>query len=231
MGTLNKKIFILHGWTYSFDKWDKFTELLRKEKFDPIFLKVPGLTSESDDIWDIEKYSEWLNRELSKEDKIILLGHSNGGRIAAFFASQHPDKVQRLILIDSAGVYHKELALEIKRFVFGTMATIGKKITTSETLKKFLYKLAGEKDYQNATPNMKKSMLNLINFDLTPTFKEISTPTLVIWGRDDKMTPLSDGKLINKLIANSKLKIISGAKHSPFYTHPEEVVNILKNDL
>lgn len=226
-----KKIFILHGWTYSLDKWDKFSDLLKKEGFDLIFLKVPGLTSDSEKVWDVEKYAKWLEKEILGEDKVILLGHSNGGRIAAYFTSQYPGKIQKLILIDSAGIYHKELTLQIKRFVFGTAARIGKKVTSSETLKKFLYKLAGEKDYQTATPNMKKSMLNLINFDLAPFLHAIEVPTLIIWGSDDKLTPISDAKLINKSIINSKLRIIEGAKHSPFYTHPNEVVNILKNDI
>ena len=225
-----KKIFILHGWTYSLDKWNKFSELLKKEGFDPVFLKVPGLTAESEEIWNVEKYSEWLEKEISGEDKVILLGHSNGGRIAAYFASQYPEKIQKLILIDSAGIYHKELTLQIKRLIFGTVAKIGKKVTDSETLKKLLYKLAGEKDYQSANPNMKQSMLNLINFDLAPFLRNVKVPTLIIWGQDDKLTPVSDAKLINKLIINSKLRIIEGAKHSPFYTHPEEVIDILKND-
>lgn len=231
MGTLNK-IVILHGWTYSLDKWKRFADLLKQSGFKPIFLKIPGLTLKSDKVWDLEKYSDWLRDELSKEkDKVILLGHSNGARIASYFASKHPGKVRNLVLIDSAGIYHKELPLQIKRFIFGAIVKIGKNFTSSESLKNFLYYLAGERDYQKAAPNMKRSMLNLTHHDLTPFLKKINVQTLIIWGDNDKVTPLYDGRLINKLIKNSKLKIVRGARHSPFYTHPKQVVNIIKNDI
>lgn len=228
---INKKIFILHGWTYSLDKWSVFTDLLKKAGFSPVFLKVPGLTTESNEIWDLKKYSVWLEKEISKEKgKIILLGHSNGGRIAAYFSVKHSDKIEKLILVDSAGIYHKGLLLQIKRFLFGTVAKIGKKFTDTKTLKNFLYRLAGEKDYQSASINMKKSMLNLIKVDLTPILTKIKVRTLIIWGENDKMTSLSDGILFNKLIENSQLEIVKGARHSPFYTHPKEVLDIIKND-
>lgn len=227
-----QKIYILHGWTYSLDKWEKFSVLLKKNGFDPIFLKIPGLTRETDQVWDIKKYSDWLGIELSKEkDKVILLGHSNGGRIAAYFAGEHPEKVQKLILINAAGIYHKELFLQIKRFVFGTVTKVGKKFTSSETLKNFLYYLAGERDYQKASPNMKLSMVNLTHHDLTPFLSKIKVPTLIIWGENDKITPISDAELMHKLISGSKLEIVKNARHSPFYTNPEEVMEIINNDI
>ena len=90
-----KKIYILHGWTYSLEKWSAFEKLLKREGFDPIFLKIPGLTSESNEVWDLDKYSNWLEKELSKEkDKVILLGHSNGGRSAAYFVSNIQRKLR-----------------------------------------------------------------------------------------------------------------------------------------
>jgi pimeloyl-ACP methyl ester carboxylesterase len=231
MGTM-KKIYILHGWTYSLEKWDEFAKLLRQNGFDPVFLKIPGLTSESDEVWDLDKYSEWLGRELSKiNGKVILLGHSNGGRIAVYFTAKHSGKVQNLILMDAAGIYHKELALQVKRFIFGSIVKIGKKFTSSETLKNLLYYLAGERDYQKASPNMKLSMVNLTHHDLTPFLSKIRVPTLVIWGQNDTVTSISDGKLMAKLIEGSKLIIIRGARHSPFYTHPAEVAQIIKNDI
>ena len=67
-------------------------------------------------------------------------------------------------------------------------------------------------------------MINLINTDLTSILSNIKTPTLIIWGENDKITPLSDGKLMHKLIENSNFFIIKDAKHSPQFTHTNEVV-------
>lgn len=225
MGTV-KKILILHGWTYSTEKWGPFLNDLKKDGFNAELLKIPGLTEKLDDVWDIDNYVEWLNGKIH-EDKIILVGHSNGGRIILAFAAKYPDKIKKIILIDSAGIYHNEMPIRLKRIIFKTLARIGRKITKSETLRKALYKLSRESDYENAPPVVKKTMNNMINFDITPFLRKIKIPTLIIWGAKDKTTPLSDGKIMHQLISNSKLAIINDAKHSPQFTHPEKVTELI----
>lgn len=221
----------MHGWTYSLEKWRVFDELLSKEGFKVRFLKIPGLTSKSDLVWDVDKYLGWLENQIASEkEKIILLGHSNGGRIATLYSIKRPDKIKKLILIDSAGIYHNEPFLKIKRYLFNVIAKFGKKITDSNFMRKLLYKIAGEKDYMDASDNMKKTMANMIKIDLTPMLKDMKVPTLLVWGRADKLTPVSDAHMFNKMIKNSSLRIIEGARHSPFYTHPQKVVDIIKND-
>lgn len=227
-----KKIFILHGWTYSTDKWSPFIDLLKKNGFEPHILNIPGLTEKIDKIWRLEDYVDWLSKILNKEkSKIILIGHSNGGRIALNFAVKYPDKLGHLILIDSAGIYHDELFIKIKRLVFGNIARIGKKLSTSERLRNLLYKIVGENDYKIASPIMKQTMINLINSDKSLDLDKVDVPTLIIWGEKDKTTPPSDGKLMNKLIKNSTLHIIDNAKHSPMFTHTKEVTDVIIADL
>lgn len=231
VGTM-KKAYILHGWTYSsagndpLDKWNPFMEQLQSKKIQATLLHIPGLTKNVNEVWNLEKYVSWLKKIVNK-DKVILIGHSNGGRIALSFVEKYPDLVEKLILIDSAGIYHNELPIRFKRLVFKNLAKIGKKFTNSETLKKFIYKLAREGDYKNATVAQRQTMLNLIHTDLTPILSKIKVPALIIWGEKDSVTPLSDGKLIQKLIKNSYLNIINKARHSPQFTHPKEVVKII----
>lgn len=230
------KILILHGWSYStkgvdpLEKWNTFIKELKSRGYEPILLKIPGLIKDLQEVWNLEKYVEWLNTEI-KNEKVILMGHSNGGRISLAFAQKYPQKVDQLVLIDSAGIYHNELPIRLKRFLFKNLAKFGKKISTSEKLRTFIYKLAREGDYKNATSKQRQTMLNLINTDLTPFLSEIKIPTLIIWGRDDKVTPLSDGKLMHSLIKNSKLFAVSGAKHSPQFTHTKEVVDIILKEI
>ncbi|OGH53386.1 MAG: hypothetical protein A3G15_05235 [Candidatus Levybacteria bacterium RIFCSPLOWO2_12_FULL_40_10] len=70
-------------------------------------------------------------------------------------------------------------------------------------------------------------MLNLISQDLEPVFSKVKAPTLIIWGQNDTITPVSDGEKIHSLIQDSKLKIIENASHSPQFTHPKEVSEII----
>lgn len=224
---MNKTI-ILHGWTKNTDKWQPFLSELKSKKIDYIFPKIPGLTSELKEAWDLADYVEWLKEIVDKEKgKIVLVGHSNGGRIAIAFAIKYPQKIEKLILIDSAGIYHNELLHRIKLFVFKTIAKIGKKLTSSKKMEDLLYKLAREGDYKDNTPTVKQTMINLLNSNKSLDIPLVSNPTLIIWGKDDKITPLSDGISINNLIKNSKLETIEGAKHSPMHTHTKQVAKII----
>lgn len=226
MGTM--KIYILHGWTYSTEKWDKFIGLLKKEGFYAEMLKMPGLTVPLDEVWDLDQYVKWLKRIADKEKKpVILLGHSNGGRISLAFAHKYPEKVEQLILIDSAGIYHNDLPIRVKRLFFKSIAKIGKKFSGSEKMRLLLYKFARESDYQKADPVVRKTMTNLITVDLTQILSKIKTPALFIWGEKDQITPLKDGEIMHRLLKNSKMEIVKDARHSPMFTHPEEVVDII----
>jgi len=225
------KIYILHGWTYSTDKWQPFIEFLKENGIEAQVLTIPGLTEKTDKVWGIEDYVKWLNEKLNKEKDVVLIGHSNGGRIALAFAAESPKNLSKLILIDSAGIYHNEFPLKIKRVLFKTASKIGKNLIISNKARDLLYFLAREKDYKNASPNIKKTMVNLIQTDLTDELSKIKTPTLIIWGENDKILPLSDGRLMNGKISNSKLYVVLGARHSPQFSHVEEVGNRILEEI
>lgn len=228
MGTMNKssKLLILHGWATSTGKWGPFIKALTAQGLQPELLKIPGLTEKTDGPWDLDDYVKWLKEKVGNH-KVILLGHSNGGRISLAFCAKYPEKVKNLILIDSAGIYHNELQLKIKRLLFKNIAKVGKKIAPSESLRNILYKLAGESDYKNADSLQQQTMINLISVDLTSILEKITVPTLIIWGENDKTTPLSDGKLMHKHIKDSLSEVIKNAKHSPQFTDPEKVAKII----
>lgn len=225
-----KNIYLLHGWTYSLDKWQPFIELLKKEKLHPIQLQIPGLTAPLSQPWTIDNYVDWLKKEtISEKNKLILIGHSNGGRIALNFTIKYPQKIHHLILIDSGGIYDNNFLIKFKRLFFKTISNIGKKITDSKFLRQLLYKLIGESDYQSASPIMRQTMINLLKSDATLNLSQVNVPVTIIWGRNDTITPLSHAYNLHKLITQSQLHIIENAHHAPFFTNPEEVTRIIIN--
>lgn len=230
MGTVNK-VLVLHGWTYSTEKWLPFITTLKDNGINTELLKIPGLTEKLDSVWNINDYVKWLNNKLSKKGKVVLIGHSNGGKILLAFAAKYPERIKHLILIDSAGIYHNELPIRLKRFILKSLAGMGKKVTKSESLRKLLYRLARESDYEKAPAFVRQTMVNLINFDVTESLNKVKNPTLIIWGTEDKTTPLADGELMHKSIKDSKLYIIKSAKHSPQFTHTNEVVQTILKEI
>lgn len=229
---MKRKIYILHGWAYDTGKWGPFVRLLEKQGIAVVVLRVPGLTAPLEEVWELDDYVMWLAKELAGEkEKVVLLGHSNGGRIGLEYALAYPERVKQLILVDSAGIYHRDLGIRMKRLVFGSLAKVGKRLTQSERLRKVIYQLVRERDYERANPILRKTMANLISVDLAPRLSEISVPTTIIWGENDKITPISDGKIIHELIEVSTLHIIVGGRHSPMFTHAEEVAEIVTKEM
>ncbi|MBI4091712.1 MAG: alpha/beta hydrolase [Candidatus Levybacteria bacterium] len=224
---MRSKILILHGWSYSIEKWKPFLKLLKESGVEYRVLKIPGLTAPLSNVWTLNNYTSWLLRKAKSEKRIALLGHSNGGRIVAAFAAKFPEKISHLILIDSAGIIRRDFKSLIKKHVFATAAKIGRVLTNSDSIRNLFYKAVGEEDYNKASPILKKTMLNLISQDLEPVFSKVKSPTLIIWGQNDTITPVSDGEKIYVLIQDSKLKIIENASHSPQFSHPKETSEII----
>lgn len=230
-------IYILHGWSYSLHKWEPLVSILKNKNLDPILLKIPGLTEKIDRPWNMNDYINWLDKKLERDlaaagqEKVILLGHSNGGRIAMAYSMKYPNKVARLVLIDSAGIYHNELYIKYKRRVFGIISRMGRKLAKARLAKNILYSLIGERDYKEASQDLKKTMINFLEFEKTLRPEKISVPTIIIWGRKDGVTPVSDAKVLNSKIVNSKLYIVNNARHSPQFTHPQKVADIISKNI
>lgn len=228
----NVKIIILHGWVYTTEKWQSFTQHLDSLQIAWEMPEIPGLTGKLEKPLFLEDYVDWLGELLSKKnEKIVLLGHSNGGRIALAYAAKHPQVLNRLVLLDSAGIKDKKIKAIIKTSLAKLIAKLGKTITRSEKIKKFFYSFIRERDYYEASPIMKETMKNLISVDLTEKLGLIKTPTTIIWGAKDRSTPLYQGKLMNDKIKNSKLFILPAANHSPQSIFYKEVIDIIKKQI
>ncbi len=230
MGTLDNKLYILHGWTTDTSRWKPFLDALLQTGIEPVFLKIPGLSAPIDRPWNIDNYVEWLSETLPKNKRVSTLGHSNGGRILLSFALKYPERLEQIFLVDSAGIYHNDFFSRAKRGIFRTVSKIGKKITSSTKARELLYQVAQESDYKEATPIMKETMKNLIAVDVAPTLKQINTPITIIWGKNDTTTPFTDALVLKNELPNSTLFPIEGARHSPQFTHANQVIEIVKKE-
>ncbi len=225
------KVYILHGWTYSLDKWEEFCQQMQAAGYETIQLKVPGLTAPSSKVWTIDQYVEWLHKELAKESSPIVIGHSNGGRIALAYAQRYPGRLGKLVLVDSAGIPFKNRLHEAKRRTLRWAAKTSKPLANVKPLRKLVYRAVGAHDYLEAPPNMKRTLQNMLEADQRLDLASVQVPTTIIWGKGDTYTPLSMGKKMNRLISGSHLFVIAGAKHAPFYTHPHETIKLIRHEL
>ena len=231
-------VVFLHGWIKDCKKYSPlYNYFLEEQKYSVFVPDLPGFgkSDEPKDVWSLDNYVElvdnfiekvcWQNSKEAKK-KIIIIAHSFGGRVTIKYAVKYPEKVDRIILTGAAGIKHR---LTVKQKILFILAKVGKILFSipgisclQNPVQKVLYKIARVKDYQEASLKMKKVMKNVLAEDLTSYLEKIKPATLLVWGKLDKTTLLSDGKTMNQKIKNSKLIIIDDANHSLPYQKPKE---------
>lgn len=210
-----KKLYVIHGWTYTVEPWARTIEILKNDyQIEVEMLNVPGLTTGSKKVWTIEEYKDWADRNIPKD--AIALGHSNGGRILLNLCSEKSDKLKHLILLDAAGVYEKSLKRDVSRMLSKIFAPLKK----SALLRKIFHKLVGASDYDRAPENMKKTLANMLSSDRKLDIAKVKTPTTILWGEMDKVTPLRQAKKMHERIAGSELLTYKNWTHAPYISDP-----------
>ena len=216
-GDKNKKeILILPGWGDTRKTFSKLINFLKNYYkiyiFDyPGFGKSP-FPNKNLDIYD---YSN-LIYSFIKENNIknpSIIAHSFGGRISIILTGLYKIKLDKLILIDIAGIRRKNIKRSLKIIIY----KLRKKLVIFKKNKlrylNNLRKKYSSTDYNNLNKNMYITFKNIINEDLRKYIKNIETKTLIIWGKLDQDTPIKDGYYLNKKIKHSKLIIYEKCTH------------------
>lgn len=215
------KLYVIHGWTYTVAPWERTISLLEKQGLVVEMLNVPGLTTSSKKVWTIDEYKDWADRNIP--NGAIALGHSNGGRILLNLCSEKPDKLSHLILLDSAGVYEVSNKRDVARNLSKKLGFL-KKIPG---LTRVWHKMIGASDYARAPENMKKTLANMLDSDKSLNIARVTTPTSILWGANDTVTPPHQAEIIHQSIKDSTLKIFPGWSHAPYISHPDELAKAI----
>ncbi|MCM8711485.1 alpha/beta hydrolase [Clostridium sp. SYSU_GA19001] len=180
-------------------------------------------------------------------DKAVLVGNSLGGEVALDFAVKYPEKVSKLVLIDSAGYMKnkKMMRILVRLSRYKVISSILKKCITRNFIKKiaqwavFDDKIVDVKmvDSYYKTMNTKggfSAFIELVkNLSYTEfnyeQVKNIKSSTLIIWGKEDKWIPVSDAFRLHQDIKNSKLVILNDCGHGPQEEKPEKVAELIRD--
>jgi pimeloyl-ACP methyl ester carboxylesterase len=224
-------LLMLHGWGDSLHSFDSLVHHLGGYRI--IRLDLPGFgnTELPRGEWDVGDYARFVAEFCSKLalQPQYLLGHSFGGRIIVKGMSNSILSAQKLTLIGSAGVADRPT---VQNKAFMAIAKMGKLMLKPFpkswylNLRRELYKVTGG-DYVSAGA-LSETFVNVINEDLSKDAPQISAPTLLIWGEDDLVTPVSEGKKLKHLIPNSELYVLPGAGHFVHQQKTDEVTVLIK---
>lgn len=160
--------------------------------------------------------------------KATLVGNSLGGWVAMDFALAYPDKVNRLVLVDSAGYSQKRSGgppLTRELLMALNPATIA---GTKQLMSVVFYNKAFASDAvaeagfaqhlrKNDSPTINSFIDSILRAEdvVDGRLGGIQLPTLIVWGREDALVPLAAGKALGEDIAGSQTVVLDSCGHVP----------------
>lgn len=219
-------ILILHGWMVHASRYHKIQEIFENNGYRVYIPDMPGFGKVDlvKDPMTVDDYVDWVAAYLkrNKIKRVMVIGHSFGGRVGAKLAVKYPELIDKLILTGTPLI---KQPLSLKKRILSTIAKTGKQAMEKlpkgleNFSRKVLYRLLGEHDYYKAG-SMKKTFVAVNNEDLSLLLPKISVPTLVLWGETDRFVPLKTGKAIAEKISHATLVTIANEGHRLPYENP-----------
>lgn len=164
-----------------------------------------GASAPLGEAWSVGDYCNWLKKFIAESglSRPHIIAHSFGARVAIMLAATCPDCVGDLVITGGAGIV-KPRTRAYKR-----------KVAAYRLVKRFAPAFAerhfGSAEYRSLSPLMRESYKKIVNEDLIGFAKKIRARTLLVYGKDDAVTPSGEeGRAFCGAIEGSALEIIDG---------------------
>ncbi len=248
-------IVLLHGTGASLHTWDGWAaSLTANRRVVRLDLPAYGLTGpHPKGDYSVAAYVSFLNNFLNqlRIDKCILGGNSLGGSIAWNYASQHPNRVAALILVDAGG-YPASKTTRRESPVAFRLATVP---VVKDLLRYVLPRSIVEKSVANVYgdpslvtnevidryyelslhPGNRRAFVDRIGSISKPTdtllVKKLNIPTLIMWGDCDLLIPVECAYKFHRDLPNNTLVIFKGLGHVPMEENPNLTVKAVQKFL
>ncbi len=244
-------IVLLHGTSASLHTWDGWAQSLAKQRrvirFDLPAFGLTGPNPEND--YSIAAYVRFVGAVLDKlgVQSCVLAGNSLGGQIAWATAVAQPQRVRKLILVDSGGYPIQSVSVPIG-FRIARMPGV------RSLMEYVLPRGVIQSSVRNVYGDPSKVTPELVDryFDMTlragnrqalarrfeqgfsgdeDQIKTLKVPTLVLWGAKDHLIPLDNAKRFQSDIAGSQLVVFDELGHVPHEEDPQKTVAAVKTFL
>ncbi len=157
-------------------------------------------------------------------DRVHILGNSLGGHIALLYALAHPAYISSVTLTGSSGLFESAMGSTFPKrgdYTFiekKTQATFYDPQVATKELVDEVYNIVNDR---NKGIRIIATAKSAVRHNLADKLHQIKAPTLLIWGKDDQVTPAFVGEKFHELIPHSRLIMIDRCGHAPMMEHPE----------
>ncbi|MDQ3395800.1 MAG: alpha/beta hydrolase [Bacteroidota bacterium] len=227
-------LLLLHGLFGALSNWqgvvDRFSHDFRV--IIPL-LPIYEMPLKDDGLDVLVKYIEEFVA-VKKLDQINLMGNSLGGHIALIYTLNNQEKVKRLVLTGSSGLFENSMGGSFPKR--GSYDYIKERVEYT-----FFDPKTATKEYVDEVFEITKSIPKCMRIvaiaksaqrhNMSKEITKIKAQTLLVWGLNDTITPPMVAHEFNRLIPNSKLRFIDKCSHAPMMEHPEAFNDILSDFL
>ncbi len=227
---MDKNIVLLHGWGAETRKLEPLKKELERLGWKVSLPKLAGFDNPPPkEVWGVREYSDYVYEQASNEfgkNKFFVFGHSFGGGVAIKLAADRSKNIKGVVLCAARGIFRSNV---LKRLVFTSLAKTGKLLLlfpgAADSFRKLLYKAAREHDYEKTQGIMKDIFKKVVSEDLKPYIRKIKIPSLILWGTQDRMTPIRGGRYIEKWARQAKLVTFKNEGHRLPYERPAGIAD------
>lgn len=169
-----------------------------------------------------------------KLDNMIIMGNSLGGHVALIYTLSNQEKVKKLILTGSSGLFEDSMGGSYPKR--GNYEYIRERVSYTFYDPKVAAKELIDEVFEitNSIPKCMRIVAiakSAQRNNMADQIPNIKVPTLLVWGLNDTITPPVVGHEFNRLIPNSQLKFIDKCCHAPMMEHPEKFNELVEDFL
>ena len=225
-----KTIILLHGWGMNKETFLKICNRLKG--FNYIICDFLGFGSSDDPIkpLTINDYVETVKMIIDKyptKKYLYLLGHSFGGRVAIAYASKY--EVRKVFLVNAKAFKNRKIKHKVKILKYKLVKNF-LRIFNKQKYENYI-KDKGSSDYKGLTGVMKKTFVNIVNYDLKKCLKKIKCAVVVIGSIKDNVVLYDETLKIQKILKSSKLYPFYNSGHFSYIDEENKLVNIINREV
>jgi pimeloyl-ACP methyl ester carboxylesterase len=247
-------VVFVHGLSGCWQNWlENIPHLARRHRVVAVDLAGFGESELPNEEISIPGYGRFVDAFLGEigVERAVLVGNSMGGFITAETAIAHPSRVEKLVLVSAAGLidFSKARLHVIERaarvFHPATAALLARRehLVRRPGLRrvmlygvvKYPHRLAPELCWEVASgagkPGFFDALAACLAYDFRHRLPELSVPTLIVWGSDDRVVPVSGAYQYERLIPGSKRVIFEDTGHLPMAERPARFNALLEDFL
>ncbi len=226
-------IILLHGLMGGLSNFKDVIDFFSSKNYKVIIPELPIYSLPLKET-SVKAFSDFLEDfiKFKNLNNVILLGNSLGGHIGLIFSNKNPNRVKSLILTGSSGLYENSMGESypkrenydyIKRKTEEVF--YNPNVATKEIVDE-VFETVNTRDKLVRTLSIAKSA---IRHNMSRDLPNIKTPTLLIWGENDLVTPPEVAVEFKSLLPNSELTWIKECGHAPMMEYPKKFNEILFN--